>query len=64
MIQQSHSGYTANGIKSRISKKYLYSVLIVVLFTITMTWKQTKWALRGEWIKNVHYIHTWNIIQP
>lgn len=49
--------FQATGIKIKISKQYLHSLLIAALFIIARMWKQLKCPLAVEWInKNKVYI--------
>lgn len=41
-----------------VSKIYLYSMFITVLFTIVKTWKQLSVLSTNEWIKKMWPIHT------
>ena len=44
--------------KTIIQKDTCTTVFIAALFTIAKIWKQPKWPLTDEWIKNMWYIYT------
>ena len=50
--------------KTIIQKDTCTPMLIAALFTIARTWKQPKCPSRGEWIKKMWHMYTWNITQP
>ena len=48
--------------KTVIRKDKCTPIFIAVLFTIAKTWKQTKYPLTDEWIKEMWYIYTNGIL--
>ena len=44
--------------KTIIHKESCTKMFIAALFTIVRTWKQPKYPLMDEWIKNVLFIYT------
>ena len=43
--------------ETKIEKDTCTPMFTAVLFTIARTWKQPRWPLTNEWIKNLWYIH-------
>ena len=46
-----------------IQKETCTTMFVAALFTIAKMWKQPKWPLTDEWLKNMLHICTWNITQ-
>lgn len=49
VIQQFHSKYIHKIIKNTVSKRYMYSLFIEALFTISKRVKKSKYLLTDEW---------------